>query len=30
LRPSILFLASDEVRFITGAVVMIDGGHTAR
>ena len=25
-----LFLASDDARFITGAVLMIDGGFTAR
>lgn len=25
-----LFLASDNARFITGAVLMIDGGYTAQ
>jgi NAD(P)-dependent dehydrogenase (short-subunit alcohol dehydrogenase family) len=30
IAPLYLFLASDEARFITGAVVMIDGGYTAR
>jgi NAD(P)-dependent dehydrogenase (short-subunit alcohol dehydrogenase family) len=30
IAPLYLFLASDEARFITGAVIMIDGGYTAR
>jgi NAD(P)-dependent dehydrogenase (short-subunit alcohol dehydrogenase family) len=30
IAPLYVFLASDEARFITGAVVMIDGGYTAR
>ncbi|GBL17546.1 hypothetical protein EMGBS1_03660 [Chloroflexota bacterium] len=25
-----LFLASDNARFITGAILMIDGGYTAQ
>ena len=27
---SIVFLASDEAGFITGTVLMIDGGYTAQ
>jgi NAD(P)-dependent dehydrogenase (short-subunit alcohol dehydrogenase family) len=30
IAPLFLFLASDQARFITGAVLMIDGGYTAR
>jgi NAD(P)-dependent dehydrogenase (short-subunit alcohol dehydrogenase family) len=30
IAPLYLFLASDDARFITGAVLMIDGGYTAR
>ncbi len=30
IAPLYLFLASDDARFITGAVIMIDGGFTAR
>jgi NAD(P)-dependent dehydrogenase (short-subunit alcohol dehydrogenase family) len=30
IAPLYLFLASDDARFITGAVLMIDGGYTAQ
>jgi len=30
IAPLYQFLASEEARFITGAIVMIDGGYTAR
>ena len=30
IAPLFLFLASDQARFITGALVMIDGGYSAR
>ena len=30
IAPLFLFLASDQAQFITGALVMIDGGYTAQ
>jgi len=29
IARAILFLASDEAAFITGTVLMVDGGYTA-
>jgi NAD(P)-dependent dehydrogenase (short-subunit alcohol dehydrogenase family) len=30
IAAAIVFLASDEARFVTGTVLMVDGGFTAR
>ena len=30
IAPAILFLASDEAKFITGSVLLVDGGYTAQ